>query len=120
MSILSIELPSELDARLEAVAGELPEDKARVVREALEKVLDERYAVSEKRKNRVLDLKPFPDGQTLGDLMKDFCGKYEGPGDLSTNPKYMEGFGESVEVDWRKHGPIGGDPLSLTDSEVKK
>jgi len=25
---------------------------------------------------------------------KDLCGVFEGPGDLSTNPKYMEGFGE--------------------------
>lgn len=25
---------------------------------------------------------------------KDLCGVFEGPPDLSTNPKYMEGFGE--------------------------
>jgi hypothetical protein len=28
------------------------------------------------------------------DLVKDLVGKYtDGPGDLSTNPKYLEGFG---------------------------
>jgi hypothetical protein len=25
---------------------------------------------------------------------RDLCGSVEGPGDLSTNPKYMEGYGE--------------------------
>ena len=31
---------------------------------------------------------------TAYDLVKDLIGKYkDGPGDLSTNPKYMEGFG---------------------------
>lgn len=94
MDIVSIELSPDLNEQLEAVAGECAEDKVRVVKEALQKLLDERLAVREARKERVLNLKPFPDGQTLGDLMKDVCGKYEGPGDLSTNPKYMEGFGE--------------------------
>lgn len=29
------------------------------------------------------------------DLVKDLIGKYDdGPGDLATNPKYMEGFGQ--------------------------
>jgi len=28
------------------------------------------------------------------DLTKDVCGIYDGPRDLSTNPKYMEGFGK--------------------------
>jgi len=31
---------------------------------------------------------------TLHDRMKDVCGSIKGPRDLSTNPKYMEGFGE--------------------------
>ena len=29
------------------------------------------------------------------DLAKDVVGSLDGPEDLSTNPKYMEGFGES-------------------------
>lgn len=28
------------------------------------------------------------------ELTKDIVGSYSGPSDLSTNPKYMEGFGE--------------------------
>ncbi len=29
------------------------------------------------------------------DRIKHLLGVFEGPGDLSTNPKYMDGFGES-------------------------
>lgn len=29
------------------------------------------------------------------DLSRDVCGSIHGPGDLSTNPKYMEGYGQS-------------------------
>lgn len=94
MSTLTVEIPPDLAVRLEAAAGSVPEEKARIVRVALEKLLDERHVPGEVRKVRPLDLQPFPDGQTLLDVMKDVCGKYEGPGDLSYNPKYMEGFGE--------------------------
>jgi hypothetical protein len=30
---------------------------------------------------------------TAWDLMKDLVGCFDGPGDLSTNPKHMEGYG---------------------------
>ena len=121
MSILSIELTPELDARLEALAASRRADKAQVAREMIEAGLpvDPRPETpgapidpqsgsagdlagrieppdrpSTKRDYRTLDLQPFPDGLTFGDLTKDVCGMFEGPGDLSTNPKYMEGFGE--------------------------
>ena len=94
MSILNIELPADLIARLEAAAGAVPEEKARLVREALERLLDERVASRARREARLLALQPFPDGKSAYDMMQDVCGKFEGPGDLSTNPKYMEGFGE--------------------------
>lgn len=29
--------------------------------------------------------------------IEDLVGSVEGPGDLSTNPKYMEGFGEDID-----------------------
>jgi hypothetical protein len=32
---------------------------------------------------------------TLWDRMKHLVGTIDGPGDLSTNPKYMEGYGRS-------------------------
>jgi hypothetical protein len=95
MDAATVVIPPDLAARLEAAAGAIPGEKDRLVREALETFLDERTAPTVRRKTPPpLNLEPFPDGQTLGDVMKDVCGKYEGPGDLSYNPKYMEGFGE--------------------------
>ena len=32
---------------------------------------------------------------SLYDRLKHLCGVLSGPGDLSTNPKYMEGYGKS-------------------------
>ena len=32
---------------------------------------------------------------SLYDRIKHLCGVISGPGDLSTNPKYMEGYGKS-------------------------
>lgn len=42
------------------------------------------------------NLSPVPDGSSTSFLeaASEFAGCLEGPGDLSTNPKYMEGFGE--------------------------
>lgn len=37
----------------------------------------------------------LPEAQTPYDRIRHLSGILEGPGDLSTNPKYMEGFGES-------------------------
>jgi hypothetical protein len=43
------------------------------------------------------NLSPVSDHQSVSFLeaASEFVGCLEGPGDLSTNPKYMEGFGES-------------------------
>ena len=94
MSTLTVELPAELVTRLEIEAGHVPEAKARLVREALERLFADRGEQERRPVPGSPVPEPFPDGQTFGDLMKDLCGKYEGPGDLSYNPKYMEGFGE--------------------------
>ena len=91
MDTQTIEIPGDLAARLDAAAGSVPGEKERMIREALEQHLESRRADIAAR---VAAIEPFPDGQTLLDMMGDLCGKYEGPGDLSTNPKYMEGFGE--------------------------
>ena len=46
-----------------------------------------------------LDVQPFPNGETLLDRLIASgvlgSGSSDHPADLSTNPKYMEGFGES-------------------------
>lgn len=95
METLIVTIPPELSARLAAEVGATPDGKDLLVREALEKLLDERAGVARSPKaSNGLDAQPFPDGKSAYDMMKDVCGIFEGPGDLSTNPKYMEGFGE--------------------------
>lgn len=47
---------------------------------------------------KLRDLEPFPNGETVKDRLEalGILGSSEGgPPDLSTNPKYMEGFGLS-------------------------
>ena len=44
---------------------------------------------------RELAVSKFPKGSFLYGL-DDIIGSAEGPGDLSTNPDYMDGFGEDV------------------------
>jgi Arc/MetJ-type ribon-helix-helix transcriptional regulator len=76
MKMLSLKLPPELDAKLERVAKARGQSKSEVVRAALERFLDGERPMS------ALEL--------AGDLV----GCCEGPSDLSTSPKYMEGYGE--------------------------
>jgi metal-responsive CopG/Arc/MetJ family transcriptional regulator len=76
MKTLSLKLPPSLSVRLERAAKQRGQSKSEVVRAALEQFLNGERPLS------ALEL--------AGDLVG--CG--EGPGDLSTNPKHMEGFGE--------------------------
>ena len=76
MKMLSLKLPPGLSVKLERAAKQRGESKSEVVRAALEQFLKAERPMS------ALEL--------VGDLVG--CG--EGPGDLSTNPNYMEGFGE--------------------------
>jgi metal-responsive CopG/Arc/MetJ family transcriptional regulator len=76
MKTLSLKLPVELSVKLDRAARKRSQSKSEVVRAALEQFLNGDQPLS------ALDL--------AGDLVG--CG--QGPGDLSTNPKYMEGFGE--------------------------
>jgi len=83
MTTLSIELPEPLAARLEAIAREQNLTRAEVAREAITA-----YLTAESVEN---GMRP----QTFFEAAKDLIGSLEGPGDLSTNPAHMEGFGES-------------------------
>jgi metal-responsive CopG/Arc/MetJ family transcriptional regulator len=80
MKTLSLKLPASLRAKLERAAKQRGQSKSEIVRAALEEFLNGRR--SGKQRPSALEL--------AGDLV----GCVEGPGDLSTNPKYMEGFGE--------------------------
>ena len=76
MRTISLKLPPTLSIKLDRAAKQRGQSKSELVRAALEQFLNGERPIS------ALEL--------AGDIVG--CGK--GPGDLSTNPKYMEGFGE--------------------------
>ncbi len=80
MKTLSLKIPEQLERRIEHEVARRRIAKSALVREALEKHLA--GASTTGKKTSFLDL--------AGDLI----GKYSGPGDLSTNPKYMKDFGK--------------------------
>jgi predicted DNA-binding protein len=77
MPTVSLKIPEALHRRLVAAARKAGKSKSALLREALEDHLNGAPALS------------------AYDLAKDLLGSVRGgPPDLSTNPKYMEGFGE--------------------------
>jgi predicted transcriptional regulator len=80
MKTISLKLPPKLSAKLDHAASQRRQSKSEIVRAALEQFLNGPSAP--RRQVSALEL--------AGDLV----GRVNGPGDLSTNPKYMEGFGE--------------------------
>lgn len=78
MKTITCKLSEKLDAQLEAVALEEGVSKSQIVRETLEN-----------RFGRIRGRK----APRAFDLVGDLSGSLEGPADLLTNPKYMEGFG---------------------------
>jgi metal-responsive CopG/Arc/MetJ family transcriptional regulator len=80
MTTITCKLPEKLAAQLDALARTERRSKSALVREALENQLK-----AKRRRGQV----------TAYDLVKHLCGSIkDGPSDLATNPKYMEGFGE--------------------------
>jgi plasmid stability protein len=79
MKTISLKLPDGLHAKLERTAKQAGQSKSDVVRTALEQFLNGKRAAA-----------PVSFLEAAGDLI----GCVEGPGDLSANPKYMEGFGK--------------------------
>ena len=74
---LTLKVPREMAAKLEAVAAKKRVAKSKYVRDVLSSALNkERQQPS------------------LNDLMKDAIGCFDGPSDLSTNPKYLKGYGK--------------------------
>jgi metal-responsive CopG/Arc/MetJ family transcriptional regulator len=80
MKTISLKLPEQLLVKLEHAAMQQGLSKSEVVRAALERVLNGRHKAKQP--------------PSALDLAGDIVGSCKGPGDLSTNPKYMEGFGE--------------------------
>ncbi len=81
MKVVSVEINEALSLRLEQAAEQRGQSEAALMREALERFLGEENA-------------PPRDEPSALDLVRDLAGSWEGPGDLSTNPKYMEDFGK--------------------------
>jgi len=80
MATITCKIPDELNEQLEAEAARKMLPKSALVREALER--------SFKRPRQARQ-------QTAFDRVKDLCGIIkDGPADMSTNPKYMDGFGK--------------------------
>ena len=80
MTTISLKLPDTLLARLEEESRHRRVNKSALVRAALEKELAAPSA---------------GDHASCYDLARDLAGSLKGlPKDLSTNPKYMKGFGK--------------------------
>lgn len=82
MRTISLKLPAALHARLDRRAKQSKQSKSNVVRAALEQYLNDTQ--------RSAAAQPVSALKLAGDL----AGCVTGPGDLSTNKKYMEGFGK--------------------------
>jgi hypothetical protein len=78
MKTVTFKLPEKLDAELEATARAEGVSKSQIMRKAIEDRIGR---------------KPNKKAPRAYDLAKDLCGSLKGPGDLSTNPKHMKGFG---------------------------
>ncbi len=81
MKTISLKLSPGLHAKLDRAAKQRKQSKSSLVRAALEQFLNRKQLLKSERTISALEL--------AGDLV----GCAAGPGDLSTNPKYMEGFG---------------------------
>lgn len=78
MKVISFKLADGLHAKLERLAKARQQTKSDVVRAALEQMLSGNQPAL---------------AVTVGDLAGDLLGSAEGPCDLATNPKHMEGYG---------------------------
>ena len=77
MKILSLKLPDEIDAKLEARARTRGTTKSELTREALVRLLETDGA----------------SGASSLDLVRDLVGLAKGPGDLASNKKHMRNYG---------------------------
>lgn len=78
MKTISLKVPEQLDAKLSRLAKQRGETRSSLVRAALQEYLNGDEAESR--------------GSFL-EAARKWIGCVEGPGDLSTNPRYMEDFG---------------------------
>jgi hypothetical protein len=94
MSTLTIKLPQRLADQLEAEARRLNLPKSRMARQFLEEGLNSKQTKGGRKKS-------------FHDLAKEHCGSFRGPPDLSTNPKYMDGFANEGKRPHRRRAARG-------------
>ena len=79
MPTISVKIPHGLKLRMERESSRGGLSKSRLIRDALERALDQRKQMA---------------GATVFDLTKDLCGSVRGgPRDLSSNKKHLDGYG---------------------------
>lgn len=71
-----------------------PEQKQKIELLAEKKGVSQKEAIMSLVNEKVVEYKIEPTPGSLLDRAKHLIGTIEGPGDLSTNPKYLEGLGE--------------------------
>jgi predicted DNA-binding protein len=77
MRTISLKLPDDVDAKLEAQAKRLGRTKSEITRDALSRFLEG----------------PHVQGVSGLDLVRDLVGTVRGPGDLASNKKHLRGYG---------------------------
>lgn len=78
MKVISLKVPDNLDEQLDEIASRRDVSRSEIVREALAE-----YLASD-----------APPGSSVLAKTLDLAGCAPGPEDLSSNPAYLEGFGE--------------------------
>lgn len=71
-----------------------PAEKQKIKLLAKKKGVSQKEAVMNLVNEEMIDYKIKPKPGSLLEKMQKYIGVIEGPGDLSTNPKYLEGLGE--------------------------
>jgi hypothetical protein len=77
MTTLTFKVPREMALKLERESARKRVPKSKILRSALAK-----------------ELKTSKEKPSLYDAMKGAIGCFDGPSDLSTNPKYLKGYGK--------------------------
>lgn len=80
MRVITFKADEELAKRLDALAEEQHTSRSELIRYAIEE-----YVESEER---------VAEAPSAYEALNDVIGSVEGPEDLATNPKHMEGYGE--------------------------
>ena len=80
MTTITLKLPEALERRLVSISRKRGRSKSQIVREALEQALTNNVSVREQ--------------PSCYDLVSDLISPCQGPRDLSTNPKYLKGYGK--------------------------